>query len=81
MLGSTGKDVTPMVTRRHFGSGAGIAALALGAGLAAGCTPTVKLQAPDKPIEINLNVKIDQEVRVRLDRDVEDMIAKNPGVF
>jgi hypothetical protein len=42
---------------------------------------TVKVQAPDKPIEINLNVKIEQEVRVRLDREVEDLIAKNPNVF
>jgi hypothetical protein len=51
------------------------------AGATAACTPTVKLQAPDKPIEINLNVKIDQEVRVRLDKDVEDLIANNPDVF
>ena len=41
---------------------AGAAAIAL-ASMAA-CTPTVQLQAPDKPITINLNVKIDQEVRV-----------------
>jgi hypothetical protein len=45
---------------------------------AAGC---IKLQAPDKPIEINLNVKISQEVRVKLDKPVEDLIAKNPDVF
>ena len=45
------------------------------------CAPTVKLQAPDKPIEINLNVKIDQEVRVRLDREIEDIIASNPDAF
>ena len=51
------------------------------AGGAAACTPTLKLQAPDKPIEINLNVKIDQEVRVKLDKDVEDLIASNPDVF
>ena len=42
---------------------------------------TVKVQAPDKPIEINLNVKIEQEVRVKLDREVEDLIAKNPDIF
>ncbi|MEM6412726.1 MAG: YnbE family lipoprotein [Pseudomonadota bacterium] len=47
----------------------------------AACSPTVKLEAPDKPIEINLNVKIDQEVRVRLDKDVEDLIADNPDLF
>jgi hypothetical protein len=46
----------------------------------AGCA-TVKVQAPDKPIEINLNVKIDQEVRVKLDKEVQDLIAKNPDVF
>ena len=51
------------------------------AGGAAACTPTLKLPAPDKPIEINLNVKIDQEVRVKLDKDVEDLIASNPDVF
>lgn len=48
---------------------------------AAACTPTVKVVAPDKPITINLNVKIDQEVRVRLDREIEDLIANNPDVF
>ncbi len=47
----------------------------------AACTPTLKLQAPDKPIEINLNVKIDQEVRIKLDKDVEDLIANNPDIF
>ncbi|MEO0882165.1 MAG: YnbE family lipoprotein [Pseudomonadota bacterium] len=53
---------------------------ALGIAVAA-CSPTVKLEAPDKPIEINLNVKIDQEVRVRLDKDVEELIADNPDLF
>ena len=42
---------------------------------------TVKVEAPDKPIEINLNVKIEQEVRIRLDKDVEDLIASNPDIF
>ena len=45
------------------------------------CTPTVKLQAPDKPIEINLNVKVEQEVRVRVERDLEDDFAKHPELF
>lgn len=49
--------------------------------VACGCTPKVQLEAPDKPITINLNVKIDQEVRVRLDKDLEDAIAKNPDLF
>lgn len=48
--------------------------------VAAGCT-TVKLEGGDKPIEVNLNVKIDQEVRVKLDREIEDLISSNPDIF
>jgi hypothetical protein len=44
----------------------------------AGC---ISLKAPDKPIEINLNVKIEQEVIVRLQRDVENIINQNPQDF
>jgi hypothetical protein len=56
--------------------------LVIAAGIVAtACTPQVKIVAPDKPIEINLNVKIDQEVRVKLDREVEDLIADNPDLF
>ena len=55
-----------------------VAAVALGA---VACTPTVRIEASDKPITINLNVKIDQEVRYRLDKDLEDAIAKNPDLF
>ena len=44
----------------------------------AGC---VQVSAPDKPIEINLNINIRQEVVVRLQQDVRELIEKNPGVF
>lgn len=50
-------------------------------GGASACTPTVKIEPSDKPIRIDLNVKIDQEVRVRLDKDVEDLISNNPDLF
>jgi YnbE-like lipoprotein len=57
-------------------------ALATGVALAAAaCTPTVRIEASDKPITINLNVKIDQEIRYRLDKDLEDTIAANPNLF
>lgn len=49
--------------------------------LLAACNPTVKIEAPDKPIEINLNVKIEQEVRVKVDRDLDDLLASNPDLF
>lgn len=54
---------------------------AIGSAGAAGCTPTIRIAAPDKPITINLNVRIDQEVRVRLDKEIEDLIAQNPDLF
>ena len=41
----------------------------------------IQVAAPDKPIEINLNVTIRQEVLVRLQRDVEQLINQNPQAF
>ena len=54
-----------------------LAAAALATPLA-GC---ISVSPPDKPIEINLNVKIEQEVLVRLQRDVENIIRENPQDF
>lgn len=45
------------------------------------CTPTVQLQAPDKPIEINLNVNIEQRIKVEIDKDVKQAISKNKDIF
>jgi CTP:phosphocholine cytidylyltransferase-like protein len=64
-----------MAGRRAFAAGL------VAAGLAAACTPTVQLAAPKEPITINLNVKIDQEVRVKLDKEIQDLITKNPDIF
>ena len=44
-------------------------------------TGCITVDTPDKPIEINLNVRIEQEVLVRLQRDVEQLIQQNPEVF
>jgi hypothetical protein len=57
------------------------AILLLGAPMLAACNPTVKVEAPDKPIVINLNVKIEQEVRVKVDKDVESLVNNNPNLF
>lgn len=47
------------------------------------CTPTVRVQVPDRPIEINLNVnmKIEQNVRVSMEKDLDAAAKANPGVF
>lgn len=43
---------------------------------------TVTLQGnEEKPIVVNLNVKIDQEVRVKLDKEIQDLISENPDIF
>jgi len=47
----------------------------------AACTHTIRVEPSDKPIKIDLNVKIDQTVRIQLDREVEDLIASNPDIF
>jgi hypothetical protein len=44
-------------------------------------TGCISVSPPDKPIEINLNVTIRQEVLVRLQRDVEQLIEQNPEAF
>ncbi|MEO7602595.1 MAG: YnbE family lipoprotein [Sphingomicrobium sp.] len=51
------------------------------AALAAPIAGCVSVKAPEKPIEINLNVTIRQEVLVRLSRDVESLIEQNPQAF
>jgi hypothetical protein len=70
--------------RRTSGRGPWIAPSILVSTLAialGGCSPTVKIEAPDKPIVINLNVKIEQEVRVRVEKDVDALLQSKPGVF
>ena len=47
----------------------------------AGCTPRVEVVAPSEPITINLNVKIDHEVRVRVEKDLDKVISKESGLF
>jgi hypothetical protein len=46
-----------------------------------GCAPTVALQAPDKPLEINLNVKIDHQISVKVDKQLDDVMKNNSGIF
>ena len=58
-----------------------IARLLAGAAMAAPLASCITVKAPDKPIEINLNVDIRQEVLVRLQQDVQQLIQQNPEAF
>ena len=55
--------------------------LGLTLGLVTAMAACIQVRAPDKPIEINLNVKIQQEVVVRLQQDAKDLIQNNPELF
>ncbi len=58
----------------------GVLALIVATGLAA-CQPTIKVEAPDKPIVINLNIKIEQEIRIKLEKSVDDLLRTEEGLF
>ena len=49
-----------------------------GAAMTGGC---VNVTAPTKPIEINLNISVTQEVVYRLDNSAKQLIKENPGIF
>ena len=45
------------------------------------CTPRVEVAAPDKPITINLNVKIDHEIRIKVDQHLDKVLSDDSGLF
>ena len=45
------------------------------------CAPTVKLETPQEPITINLNIKLDADIRIKLEEEAKKDIAANPGIF
>ncbi|HEU4685179.1 MAG TPA: YnbE family lipoprotein [Nitrospira sp.] len=49
--------------------------------LMSGCTPRVEVEPPDKPITINLNVKIDHEIKVKVDKELDQVLSSKSGLF
>ena len=47
----------------------------------AACTPTVQVNAPKEPITINLNVKIEHEIRVKVDKELYQLFADDSELF
>jgi len=45
------------------------------------CTPTVQVAVPDKPIEINLNIKIEHEIRVKVDKELDEIFEEDSELF
>ena len=46
-----------------------------------GCSPKVQVEAPSEPITINLNVKIEHEIRVKVDKDLDHVFAEQQDIF
>ncbi len=45
------------------------------------CSPTVQVAAPEKPITINLNVKIEHEIKVQVEKELDDVLSQDSGLF
>lgn len=45
------------------------------------CTPRVEIAPPEKPITINLNVKIQHEIRIKVDKELDNVLNKDSGLF
>lgn len=63
-----GKRKTPL---------AGLALIVAAAGTVAACAPTVRIEVA--PIQIY--AKLDADVRVRLDRELQQLLQENPNLF
>ena len=67
-------------TTSHYGVRTLVSAVLL-ALLVGGCQPTVKVEAPTEPITINLNIKLDADIRLKVEQEAEAVIESNPDIF
>ena len=61
------------IMREKTARRARLLAAAVGGAMLAGC---VQVTAPDRPIDVNLNINIRQEVVVRLQQDARELIQR-----
>ena len=59
---------------------AGVLTVAVAA-LMTGCTPRIEVAAPKEPITINMNVKIEHEIIIKADKDVEELLETRSDLF
>jgi len=55
--------------------------LCLMAVMLSACAPTVQVAVPNEPITINLNVKIEHEILVKVDKEIDDLFEENSDLF
>lgn len=49
--------------------------------LLSGCVPRIEVAAPKEPITINMNVKIEHEIHIKVDKDVENLLKNQNDLF
>lgn len=62
----------------HLSKISAIIALAL---LSMACTPTVQVAMPSDPININLNVKIEHQIMIKVDKALDNILDESSGLF
>ena len=45
------------------------------------CSPTVQVAPPEEPITINLNVKIEHEIKVQVEKELDTVLSPDSGLF
>lgn len=55
--------------------------VAVAVGVLTACTPKVQLAAPSEPININLNVKIQHEIYIKVDKELDSLFSESSGLF
>lgn len=48
---------------------------------ASACTPRVELAVPNEPININLNVKVEHEIYIKVDKALDSVFNEDSGLF
>ena len=49
--------------------------------LLSACSPVVRIEAPEKPIEINMTVNIKHEIMIKVEKDVKQLFESDKGLF
>lgn len=76
------KPATPRLTAKRLFSGILLSGFALALlGVSAACSPTVQLAAPTEPIHIKLDVKIEHEIRIKVERELDELLSPESGLF
>ena len=45
------------------------------------CSPKIAIEAPKEPITINLNVKIEHEILIKVDKQIDDLFSEQSDLF